>query len=214
MALITCPECGKQISSESEYCVHCGYPINKKVTLGPNDYVVVVTGHSGTTLTQAINALVDVCGYTTSEASEIMNNLPQEIVLGVSKDTAVSVAQGLDAEGLDITIYYGEEVVPFTVKRYEGTGFWKTLGILGLVNSAMRRNIYYRPYRYTYRPTRYVAPRPRINIFGMPHLNRGANPRFGGPVSGPLRNNRGPGNGRPNNNPFGKNGGNNRGFNK
>lgn len=30
MALIQCPECGKEISSESEVCIHCGYPIKEK----------------------------------------------------------------------------------------------------------------------------------------------------------------------------------------
>lgn len=30
MALINCPECGKEISDKSETCIHCGYPINKK----------------------------------------------------------------------------------------------------------------------------------------------------------------------------------------
>ena len=29
MALINCPECGKQISEVSEKCVHCGFPIRK-----------------------------------------------------------------------------------------------------------------------------------------------------------------------------------------
>lgn len=27
MALIKCPECGKQISDKSEKCIHCGYPM-------------------------------------------------------------------------------------------------------------------------------------------------------------------------------------------
>lgn len=30
MALIKCPECGKDISDQSENCIHCGYPLNKK----------------------------------------------------------------------------------------------------------------------------------------------------------------------------------------
>lgn len=30
MALINCPECGKEISDKSETCIHCGFPINKK----------------------------------------------------------------------------------------------------------------------------------------------------------------------------------------
>ena len=29
MALIQCPECGKEISDRSERCIHCGYPLGK-----------------------------------------------------------------------------------------------------------------------------------------------------------------------------------------
>lgn len=29
MALIRCPECGKEISDKAELCIHCGFPINK-----------------------------------------------------------------------------------------------------------------------------------------------------------------------------------------
>lgn len=29
MALIKCPECGKEISSKAEICIGCGYPIKK-----------------------------------------------------------------------------------------------------------------------------------------------------------------------------------------
>ena len=28
MALIKCPECGREISDKSSYCIHCGYPLN------------------------------------------------------------------------------------------------------------------------------------------------------------------------------------------
>ena len=27
MALITCPECGKQISDKADKCIHCGFPL-------------------------------------------------------------------------------------------------------------------------------------------------------------------------------------------
>ena len=30
MALIKCPECGKEISDEAEVCIHCGYPLKNK----------------------------------------------------------------------------------------------------------------------------------------------------------------------------------------
>lgn len=29
MALIKCPECGKEISDKAEVCIHCGYPVKK-----------------------------------------------------------------------------------------------------------------------------------------------------------------------------------------
>lgn len=29
MALIVCPECGKEISDKAEACIHCGYPMKK-----------------------------------------------------------------------------------------------------------------------------------------------------------------------------------------
>ncbi len=28
MALIKCPECGKEVSDQAQQCIHCGYPLN------------------------------------------------------------------------------------------------------------------------------------------------------------------------------------------
>lgn len=33
MALIKCPECGKEISNKSNQCIHCGYPINSNIII-------------------------------------------------------------------------------------------------------------------------------------------------------------------------------------
>lgn len=30
MALIKCPECGKEVSDQAEVCIHCGYPLTAK----------------------------------------------------------------------------------------------------------------------------------------------------------------------------------------
>ena len=30
MALINCPECGKEVSNSAESCPHCGFPITKQ----------------------------------------------------------------------------------------------------------------------------------------------------------------------------------------
>lgn len=34
MALIKCPECGKEISDKAKACIHCGCPLSEMVTSG------------------------------------------------------------------------------------------------------------------------------------------------------------------------------------
>lgn len=41
MALILCPECGKEISDASGRCIHCGYPLRKR-SLSPRPLVLLV----------------------------------------------------------------------------------------------------------------------------------------------------------------------------
>ena len=42
MALIKCPECGKEVSDQSKTCIHCGFPLNKKAKGTRN--VVLIAG--------------------------------------------------------------------------------------------------------------------------------------------------------------------------
>ena len=35
MALITCPECGKEISDKAKCCIHCGYPLEEEAQKQP-----------------------------------------------------------------------------------------------------------------------------------------------------------------------------------
>ena len=34
MALIKCPECGKEVSDKAKTCINCGYPLSEVVTAG------------------------------------------------------------------------------------------------------------------------------------------------------------------------------------
>ena len=38
MALIKCPECGKDVSDQSDKCIHCGYPIKIKTIINNQEY--------------------------------------------------------------------------------------------------------------------------------------------------------------------------------
>ena len=41
MALIKCPECGKEISDKSENCIHCGFPIQDHLRKGTPGKLIV-----------------------------------------------------------------------------------------------------------------------------------------------------------------------------
>lgn len=69
--MIKCPECGKQVSDQSETCIHCGFPIKKgnvihcprckstNITTGERGYSIW-TGFLGAG--QTVNRCAD-CGY-------------------------------------------------------------------------------------------------------------------------------------------------------
>lgn len=42
MALINCPECGKEVSDKAKTCIHCGYPINVS-KIKTNDEIIEQT---------------------------------------------------------------------------------------------------------------------------------------------------------------------------
>lgn len=39
MALILCPECGKEVSDKAQVCIHCGFPIEQK-----NSTICIING--------------------------------------------------------------------------------------------------------------------------------------------------------------------------
>ena len=46
MALIKCPECGKEISDKSSQCIHCGYPLDELKINNTNQlYKIVLTDY-------------------------------------------------------------------------------------------------------------------------------------------------------------------------
>ena len=46
MALISCPECGKEVSDQALACIHCGYPLQSfpPPKRAPRQYSLVFTG--------------------------------------------------------------------------------------------------------------------------------------------------------------------------
>ena len=47
MALIKCPECGKEISDQSKSCIHCGCPLQSQAQSQIKEGTLVIYGYTG-----------------------------------------------------------------------------------------------------------------------------------------------------------------------
>lgn len=72
--LIRCPECGKEVSDQSEKCINCGYPIKVR----DNKYKVIFNKFNDTDAA-AMAGLKVVLKMEDNEISKIINNYPCEI---------------------------------------------------------------------------------------------------------------------------------------
>ncbi len=43
MAMINCPECGKEISDKAKNCIYCGYPVNEESNPAPSENQQTIT---------------------------------------------------------------------------------------------------------------------------------------------------------------------------
>ena len=75
MALISCPECGKQISDQAPACIHCGYPLPKQPTApaappSPDRFSVVLTAcpDGPETQSKVVELLMAELGISRAEA--------------------------------------------------------------------------------------------------------------------------------------------------
>lgn len=82
MALIICPECGKEVSDKSEVCIHCGYPLVQK----PGYSLVLKKDIMDREKTVA--KLCEKYGYEPADAEKLIDSAPCVIKSGMSMDQA------------------------------------------------------------------------------------------------------------------------------
>lgn len=114
MALIKCPECGKEISDKAPQCIHCGYPIAQETipattssSTADKKYKILLI-HAGAKANTA-KIISDLTNISSEEATQLTETCPRYIVSNVSLD-----------EFLIIKGYFNE--VNATVECKEMTG--------------------------------------------------------------------------------------------
>lgn len=120
MALITCPECGKQISDKAPVCIHCGYPMQEQPTAAPTvptSKKVAIPSFKEPSQQKipAIKVVREITGMGLAEAKEFVEQSAPYIIVkdGLSQNQANLIAQKFQAVGVNAEIYDSAAPVSF-----------------------------------------------------------------------------------------------------
>ena len=90
MALIKCPECGKEVSDRAPACIHCGFPLsttsNTTTTTTSAYFKVILTGYPMNQKLTLISGLRNLFGLGLADAKKASESLPYELAKGLNKD--------------------------------------------------------------------------------------------------------------------------------
>lgn len=110
MALIRCPECGKEISNKAEACPNCGYPIAglgkaKRIT---NEYAVLLE-NAGVNKVKVIRDVREVTGLGLKEAKEMTENVPHVVIDKISLEAATAIKNAFEDDGAIVSVVSSDD---------------------------------------------------------------------------------------------------------
>lgn len=111
MALIKCPECGKEISDKSKACIHCGYPVDCVTPgSGENKKYKVILINAGNDILKCMYVIREIKYMSIADAKGIIDNLPQLIIGNIDYDKAVSIKSQFENIGATAEIKVSDGV--------------------------------------------------------------------------------------------------------
>lgn len=118
MALIKCPECGKEISDKAAACIHCGFPLSQlekeEIVEDNNDgkfYKLILKNTPTDTKVKTIKLIMDIHGWGLKEAKDFVDNPPQIIITGLAHSDALKLAKEFTNLENDISVEVDEKAV-------------------------------------------------------------------------------------------------------
>lgn len=118
MALIKCPECGKEISDKSKQCIHCGYPLDDtENAVNKCNFFKAILSDYDTEKVKVIKAVRETTGMGLKDAKNFVESLPHTLLLGLSKDDCDAVSDYFSVLGAKI------EIKPDTESNEKNTSF-------------------------------------------------------------------------------------------
>ena len=141
MALIRCPECGREISDLSSACVHCGYPLSQLPDDAPACSLVLLDAQPGEKM-----VLQNLCRdfhMSQAEAEQCAANLPAVLLKGVPAAKAyeaarnsfsgcglVKVVRDSDTRSPEAILHAAPVADNQTIRRVRPLTFWSTVGAI------------------------------------------------------------------------------------
>ena len=205
--------CGAVLSDDLKYCPYCGTKLdldrNEEIrSLEPADknegYRIILISTGSCKTNTAKEVLIDLLGYTSTTARELLDEVPVEIADELNERQAIVLAQALSEYGMEVTIVdQNDTYVNFSNKELasvfdkKGALVGAALAVLSGL-TAINRVHRYRKYRkpsiidmifapqYTinrpYHIRRNISldpePRRRITIMRRPEGRYLTNPRY------------------------------------
>ena len=144
MALITCPECGKEISDTAKHCVHCGYNMESyyiyiwsTYQINPAILSTAYTNVFGITLSQEqlaamVQSRIVWTGKDLKQTQSIARKLRKIIPVGVRDKNHNELNFNMKTKGTDI-IFFVAAIVVWIAGIIPSFSVASVLGIPGVV---------------------------------------------------------------------------------
>ena len=131
MALIKCPECGKEISDKAPACIHCGYPLsllnnekakstavekqnNTEAKANQKEYSFKIINCNGSNAKMII-MLKNKFHYSLEDAKIAILNLPLVISMIENTTEIKKLAQEFTDAGIEYEVFEGENKLDFNL---------------------------------------------------------------------------------------------------
>ena len=116
MALISCPECGKEVSDRAPACIHCGYPLSSaapyadfRPITGPNRFTVRLTARPAypDARSRTLRALMKELGLSREQGIRLLEQARREPVPlreGLTEEEALALLEVFRRAGAPVQL--------------------------------------------------------------------------------------------------------------
>lgn len=144
MALIKCPECGKEISNKAKCCIHCGYPLDE---ISSNEYKDILTREclnekeDTHNFSQKINSSFDKINYTQKQP-ETLRDLVQK------RDSETKNIEIIESQPIPKSIPKCPTCGSTDISKISTASKAVSVGLFGIFSSKIRKQFHCNSCKY------------------------------------------------------------------